>query len=446
MLEQFKNYIVTQKLFQKKDSVILTVSGGVDSIVMADLFYNAGFNFAIAHCNFQLREDESNADEFFVKKVSEKYKVPFFINRFNTTEYAANNKISIQMAARELRYNWFDKLLKEHNYNYIATAHHQNDQIETFFINLLRGTGIAGLHGILPKQGNIIRPLLFATRDLIEKYAKDNNIIFREDSSNSSLKYQRNYIRHNILPHFKNISSDFEKIMFENIDKIYQAEQVMNQYIEIKKNELIQTEKNGIFININKLKELYPLKIFMYHILNQYGFNNETIDNIIPILDTASGSGKQFFSSTHRLVKDREQLIITEVSQNNDNIDELLVYEDTTKIETPIKLDIRITKENEILKINTDRNWAYLDFDKLKFPLLLRKWKKGDYFVPFGMKGKKKVSDFFVDQKLSLIEKEQTWLLCSGEDIVWVVGYRIDDRYKLTNKSRRGFIAVCDNK
>ena len=153
-----------------------------------------------------------------------------------------------------------------------------------------------------------------------------------------------------------------------------------------------------------------------------------------------------FFSSTHRLVKDREQLIITEVSQNNDNIDELLVYEDTTKIETPIKLDIRITKENEILKINTDRNWAYLDFDKLKFPLLLRKWKKGDYFVPFGMKGKKKVSDFFVDQKLSLIEKEQTWLLCSGEDIVWVVGYRIDDRYKLTNKSRRGFIAVCDNK
>lgn len=446
MLEQFKNYIVTQKLFQKKDSVILTVSGGVDSIVMADLFYNAGFNFAIAHCNFQLREDESNADEFFVKKVSEKYKVPFFINRFNTTEYAANNKISIQMAARELRYNWFDKLLKEHNYNYIATAHHQNDQIETFFINLLRGTGIAGLHGILPKQGNIIRPLLFATRDLIEKYAKDNNIIFREDSSNSSLKYQRNYIRHNILPHFKNISPDFEKIMFENIDKIYQAEQVMNQYIEIKKNELIQTEKNGIFININKLKELYPLKIFMYHILNQYGFNNETIDNIIPILDTASGSGKQFFSSTHRLVKDREQLIITEVSQNNDNIDELLVYEDTTKIETPIKLDIRITKENEILKINTDKNWAYLDFDKLKFPLILRKWKKGDFFIPFGMKGKKKVSDFFVDQKLSLIEKEQTWLLCSGEDIVWVVGYRIDDRYKLTNKSRRGFIAVCDSK
>lgn len=443
MIEQFKSYISTQKLFQKKDKIILTVSGGVDSVVMSDLFYHSGFNFAIAHCNFQLRDDESNADEFFVKKLSEKYKVPFFINRFNTNEYANVKKISIQMAARELRYNWFEKLLKEHNYNYIATAHHQNDQIETFFINLLRGTGIAGLHGILPKQGNIIRPLLFATRDLIELYANENNIIFREDSSNSSLKYQRNYIRHNILPHFKTISPDFEKVMFENIDKIYQAEQVMNQYIEIKKNELIQTDKNGIFININKLKELSPIKIFLYHILNQFGFNNETIDNIIPIMDTTSG--KQFFSSTHRLIKDREQLIITKNSIIPNEIDEILIYEDTNSIKTPVCIDFRITKENEILKINTDRKWAYLDFDKLKFPLVLRKWRKGDYFIPFGMKGKKKISDFFVDQKLSLVEKEQTWLLCSGENIVWVVGYRIDDRYKLTNNSRKGFIAVnCD--
>jgi len=440
MIEQFKNNILVHKLFQKKDRVILTVSGGVDSVVMAELFFRSGFNFAIAHCNFQLREDESSADEFFVKKISEKYKVPFFVNRFNTSEYANNKKISIQMAARELRYNWFEKLLEEQNYDYIATAHHQNDQIETFFINLLRGTGIAGLHGILPKQSKIIRPLLFATRDMIENYAKENKIIFREDSSNSSLKYQRNYIRHNILPHFKTISPDFENIMFENIDKIYQAEQVMNQYIEIKKKELIQADKNGIIININKLKELFPIKIFLYHFLNQYGFNNETIDNIIPILDTTSG--KQFFSSTHRIIKDREQLIITQISNDSNEIDELLIYKDTNNIKTPVYIDFRITKENEILKINTDRKWAYLDFDMLKFPLVLRKWKKGDFFVPFGMKGKKKVSDFFVDQKLSLVEKEQTWLLCSSEDIVWIVGYRINDRYKLTNKSRKGFIAV----
>lgn len=440
MIDQFKAYISVQKLFLKKDKIILTVSGGIDSVVMADLFFHSGFNFAIAHCNFQLRGEESNADEFFVKKIAEKYKVPFFINRFKTSEYADKEKISIQMAARELRYNWFEKLLKEQGYNYIATAHHQNDQIETFFINLLRGTGIAGLHGILPKQGNIIRPLLFATRNLIEVYAKENNIIFREDSSNSSLKYQRNYIRHNILTHFKSISPDFEKVMFENIDKIYQAEQVMNQYIEIKKSELIQIEKNGIFINIKKLKELSPLKIFMYHILNQYGFNNEVIDNLIPILDTTSG--KQFFSSTHRLVKDRELLIIAQINSNTDEIDELLIFEETNRIKSPISIDFRITKENEILKINTDRNWAYLDFDKLKFPLVLRKWRKGDFFIPFGMKGKKKISDFFVDQKLSLIEKEQTWLLCSNDDIVWIVGHRIDDRYKLTNQSRKGFIAV----
>jgi tRNA(Ile)-lysidine synthase len=438
MFIQFKRYVATQHLFTRKDSILLTVSGGVDSVVMCELFHQAGLSFGIAHCNFQLRGEESDADEVFVRNLAQQYNVPFYIKHFNTKEIHAENRISVQMAARQLRYEWFEQLANHENYQYYATAHHQNDEIETFFINLLRGTGIAGLHGILPKQNHLIRPMLFTTRSKIEKYAKDNLLKYREDSSNSSEKYLRNAIRHNIIPEFKRLTSDFEKIMIENIDKIKDTEIIFNEMLEIKRKEIVKVNESHIMLSIEKLKTLHPLRIYLYHFLTPYNFNIEAVENIISSLKDISG--KQFFSASHRLLKDREHLIITAIDKKNLTNEAFLVAMNDNQITVPVPLNFRTTTESEIIKINPDKNLAYLDFDKLKFPLKLRKWQRGDFFYPFGMKGKKKVSDFFTDQKFSIIEKENTWLLCSGEDIVWIVGWRIDERFKLTNKTSRGYL------
>ncbi len=439
MLKQFKRYIATQKLFLRKEKILLTVSGGIDSVVMCELFYQAGLHFGIAHCNFQLRGIESDGDELFVKELALNYEVPFYGNHFDTISYSNKNGISIQMAARELRYAWFDEILKNECYQYIATAHHQNDQIETFFINLLRGTGIAGLHGILPKQNQIIHPLLFTTREKIEVFAEINNLIYREDSSNNSNKYLRNTIRHQIIPQFKHLSGDFEKTMIENIEKIRDTEIVFAEMLELKRKELVKIENGQVLINISKLQKLNPIKIYLYHFLNPYNFNNETVDNLIAAISEISG--KQFFSTTHRLLKDRENLIIIELKDEPTSCELTYITASTASISEPLSIDFRLTSESEIIRINPDKNFAYLDYNKLNFPLTIRKWKQGDYFYPIGMKGKKKISDFFTDQKFSIIEKENTWILCSNKDIVWIVGWRIDDRFKLTNNSKKGFIA-----
>ncbi len=439
MLKQFKRYIAAQKLFLRKEKILLTVSGGIDSVAMCELFYQAGLQFGIAHCNFGLRAGESDVDEIFVKTLAEKYDVTFYVNRFDTAQYAKDHGISIQMAARELRYKWFDEILTAENYQYIATAHHQNDEIETFFINLMRGTGVAGLHGILPKQNRIIHPLLFANRDKIKEFVSLNNLDYREDSSNSSDKYIRNAIRHQIVPVFKQLAGDFEQTMIENIRKIRDTETVFMEMLELKRAQLLKTEKDRVLINIAELQMLNPLRIYLFHFLSTYNFNGETIESLINALDDISG--KQFFSPTHRLLKDRENLIIIGLEEEATSCDLISITAETNTIEVPLHIDFRQTTESEIIKINPDKNFAYLDFDKLKFPLTLRKWKQGDFFYPYGMNGKKKVSDFFTDQKFSILDKEQTWLLCSAEDIVWIIGWRIDDRYKLSNKSKKAFIA-----
>ena len=438
MLQQFKRYISSQKLFTRKDKILLTVSGGIDSVVMCELFYQTGLQFGIAHCNFQLRGQESDADELFVKKLAAKYNVHFYVKHFKTVDVASENKISIQMAARQLRYNWFEELIKTEKYHFYASAHHQNDEIETFFINLLRGTGIAGLHGILPKQNHLIRPLLFTNRSKIEQFSDNNQLDYREDSSNASAKYLRNAVRHKIIPEFKHLSGDFERVMIENIQKLKDVEIIFNEMLEIKRKDIVFVNSSTVLLSIEKLKALHPLKAYLFHFLVPYNFNNEVIESLIVSLEDISG--KQFFSSTHRLLKDRDNLIITELSNTILKDEAFLIKETETHISSPILLDFRITTESEMIKINPDKNLAYLDFDKLKFPLCLRKWQHGDFFCPFGMYGKKKVSNFFTDQKISIIEKENTWLLCSGNDIVWLVGWRIDERYKLTSKTLRGYL------
>lgn len=443
MLNLFNSYVTKEKLFSKTDKILLTVSGGIDSIVLCELFHNAGFKFGIAHCNFQLRGDESDGDENFVEALAEKYEVQFHSVSFDTSAFAKHNKLSIQVAARQLRYQWFEEIREQFNYKYIATAHHQNDSIETFFINLIRGTGIAGLHGILPKQNNIIRPLLFSTKEQIELYAKKSKLKNREDSSNASDKYVRNKIRHQLIPLLKELNPSIEQTIAEDIQRLSNTEKIYKKEIEKKHSKIVTKDKNGIRLSIKELKKLEPLEAYLFEFLHPLGFNSTTINEIIDSLN--SQSGKQFFSSTHRLIKDRDFLIIepNQVSGikylvSEQKTENLFIKKGQKKfIYNELVLNLKSVAKAENDKLKTKNDIANIDFDKLQFPLEIRKWEKGDAFYPLGMKGKKKLSDFFIDKKLSIPQKENTWLLTSNNKIVWIIGLRMDDRFKITDKTTK---------
>ena len=435
MLIEFTKYCQKEKLFKPDDKILLAVSGGVDSVVMCELFYLAGYKFGIAHCNFKLRGEESDEDEKFVRDLADKYKAKFYLKTFETKKYAVSNGISIQMAARELRYKWFEELLKSENYKYIATAHHSDDQIETFFINILRGTGIAGLHGILPKQNNIIHPLLFSNRKRIEDFRKKNNLKFREDSSNISEKYLRNKIRHRIIPLLKDINPEFEQIINKNIERFRETEKIYASQIEKERNKIVEIQEDKIVFPIKKLKILDSLSTYLYEFLSPYNFSFHVVEDIVAALDDIPG--KQFFSPTHRLIKDREELIITPKKHENHSVEQYTVNEKS--IDKPVNLKIDKVFSVRDFKIPQSNNIACLDYEKLKFPLILRKWKEGDYFYPLGLNSRKKLSDFFIDRKFSLLDKENAWLLCSGDKIVWIVGFRIDNRFKITKRTKKIF-------
>jgi tRNA(Ile)-lysidine synthase len=434
-------YIQREDLFKRKEKILLTVSGGIDSVVLCDLFHAAGISFGIAHCNFQLRAAESDEDEQFVKDLAAKYKAPFYHIRFNTDAYAAKNKVSIQVAARELRYEWFEKIRTDYHYNYIATAHHQGDVIETFFINLIRGTGISGLRGIVPKQGYIIRPLLFATKKNVLAYAEKNKIKHREDSSNASDKYLRNKIRHHLIPLLNELSPVAETSIAHSIERLREAEFIYRKAIDDVRSKICSEQGNSIRISITELKKAAHFTTYLYELLKPYGFNNSIINDLINAL--SGESGKQFLSATHRLIKDRDFLILERL-MIADNTEEYLIEKNQAEFQIPgsdLHLQFQFTTAEHI--ISMDASTAAMDLDKLHFPLTIRKWKTGDAFHPLGMKGKKKLSDFFIDKKLSVIEKENTWLLCSGEEIVWIVGMRLDDRFKVTTKTQNIFYTTA---
>ncbi len=438
MLQSFLQYNKHQKLFTKSDAVLLAVSGGVDSVVMCELFHQAKIKFAIAHCNFKLRGKESDADEKFVEQLAEKYNVFFHSSTFDTNALAKKNKLSIQVAARELRYNWFDKIQKQYKFDYVATAHHQDDVVETFFINLLRGTGIKGLHGILAKNKNVIRPLLFANKETILSFAKKHKLKYREDSSNESDKYTRNKIRHHLIPLLKEINENASENILKTISNIHSVEIVYKKELAAASKKIISTNGKTTKISVKKLKHLQPIEPYLYEYLYPLGFNSSTVDDIVTALDLESG--KQFFSKTHRIIKDREYLIVEPIVHVQE--EEIIIKEtDKNIIAETIKLNFKIQKRDTSFKINKEENVGQFDFDKLVFPLQLRKWKKGDVFQPIGMKGKKKLSDFFIDKKLSLQEKENTLVLVSKKSIVWVLGYRADDRFKVTNNTQKIYFA-----
>lgn len=434
MVDQLSEYIERHRLFEANEPILLAVSGGVDSMVMAELFHRAGYNFAIAHCNFGLRGSESNQDEAFVSSVAASYKVKLHVKHFKTREYAGFNKMSVQMAARTLRYDWFEELLSTEGYKVIATAHHLDDQIETFFINVLRGTGISGLHGILPNRMNIVHPMMFAFRRQIEEYASDEAIAFREDSSNRTTKYVRNKIRHDLIPLLGEINPEFRKTITATIERMRETELLLRNHIEQVSSSIIKYDDDVLTIDITSLKELEPLDLYLYEILQPYNFNRSVCLEIAQSIGEISG--KIFFSPTHRLLKDREQLIITVTgNEDKDMAVESIIEVDTTEIKKPIHLKFSRLKNSPDLKISKSGNIALLDASKLQYPLKLRKWKEGDYFVPYGMNNNKKLSDYFIDNKFSIVEKENAWLLISGNTIAWLVGHRIANGFKITNET-----------
>lgn len=434
-LSRFRTFIESNKLFKPTDKVLLAVSGGKDSVLMTHLFNEAKFNFGIAHCNFKLRTDESDADEEFTRKLAKQVEARFYTNTFDTTAFAKSSKISIQMAARQLRYEWFEEIRRAHGYDYIALAQHQNDTTETVLLNLIRGTGIAGLHGILPKRERLIRPLLFLAREEINILIKENNLAYREDSSNTSVKYARNKIRLEVIPKLKELNPYLEETFENNSRRFKDLEDFLNLQIKDLRKRFFQASPSGeTNIPLEPLKALKPLALLLYELFKPYHF---TATVLADLTNSWNGqSGKVFRSKTHNLFLDRNVLILSEIrnAQTTDILiektDKLLTFEGLHLLLRELRSD-----DFELIK---NKETAFFDESMLQFPLKLRHWKTGDYFYPFGMQGKKKLSDFFTGLKIPVTEKQKIPVLENGNgDIIWVVGFRSDDRYKITPKTKK---------
>ena len=454
LLEAFNHFIATEHLFLPKDKLLLAVSGGMDSVVLCELCNQAGYDFTIAHCNFQLRGAESERDEQFVRQLGIQYGKEVLVKRFDTELYAVANKVSIQVAARELRYSWFNELIVSGQsagvsretsdvssgsltydsrftiHDRIVTAHHLDDNIETMLMNFFKGTGITGLRGILPKQGKLVRPLLFAHKEALKTFAEANNMSWVEDSSNTSDKYTRNYFRRHVIPLIEKMYPAVEGNLSDNLGRFREAEQLYRQAIDLHKKKLLEHKGNEVRIPVLKLKKAVPLTSIVYEIIRDYGFSPQQASEVIALLD--SESGKYVSSATHRVIRNRNWLIIAAL---NDTSAETILIEGIGDWGFGTgELELRRTP-NPQSPIPNSPNIATLDGKKINFPLLLRKWKTGDYFYPLGMQKKKKLARFFIDQKLSRTAKENIWVIEMNKKIVWIVGHRIDDRFKITSST-----------
>lgn len=431
MLSQFKDYIQRHDLAGPGDRVLLAVSGGVDSMVMLHLFREAGFTLGVAHGNFHLRGEESDGDEAFVSEYCAGHGVPFFSKRFETKNYAERHGISIQMAARELRYRWFDELIEDGRYHWLATAHHLNDNVETVLLRLSHGSGLDQLAGIPRKNDRIIRPLLFATRENIVNYARETGIAWREDSSNLATHYQRNFIRHEVIPRLKEINPSLEQTVELSMEKLEGAAALMHRSLEQLRDSMVNQTGKRFQIDKNLLLLLPQAAFVCYEWLKGLGFEFDRCKQMIA--SAKSGEiGARFFSLSHVAVVDRELIIVS--PRNTDEYHDVLVEEWQDKVALgPWIMHFRIEQGNQISEA---LDLATVDSTKIKFPLLWRRWKAGDRFMPLGMNQAKKISDFLVDEQVPLTDKERVTVVLSGEDIVWVAGYRIDERFKVTAKTQ----------
>ena len=433
-LLDFTGFIRTRHLLEDSETVILAVSGGIDSVVMAHLFQRSGYRFAIAHCNFGLRGADSDGDEEFTRRLAAGYRVPFFLKRFDTTACARQQGLSIQMAARELRYAWFEDIRKNNGFQAIATAHHLDDQAETFLINLIRGTGIAGLHGIPLRNGCVIRPMLFATRRDILDYAGEHRLAFREDHSNSELKYLRNRIRHEVIPLLATINPDFTTGLAGSILRLADFEEAGNHALDEWCKENVCISGAGFSVPVAPLLQLARPAPYLWKVIAPLGFNETQANGILAA--TGARERKTFLSPAYRAVIERDQILITQKKKASEKqsyrIGEFIRKKTLLNPFTMVFERLPATGYG----IPAAGTIASLDASAIRFPLTLRKWQHGDSFYPLGMRKRKKLSDFFTDLKFTLQQREDTWLLCSGDAILWIVGYRIDNRYRVTSSTR----------
>lgn len=430
-LQSFRSFISQHQLFNPGQRILLAVSGGKDSVLMVHLFKLAGFQFGIAHCNFNLRAEESQRDEAFVKLLAANLEVPFYVTHFNTKAYAKANRCSTQMAARDLRYQWFEEVRLKEGYDLIALAQHQNDAMETLLINLTRGTGISGLHGIAPLHGKLIRPLLFLTRSDIEQLIDRENIDYVEDSSNLSDHYARNKIRLKVIPALKAINPSLETTFFQNIQRFQDAEAVIQLTIEGIRAKIVRESNTGVLIAIADIKALQPQKLLTYELLKPYSFSESLVLEVLSALEKQSGTS--FYSNTHRITLDRQDLLITAIAENA--IANMLVHPSDEQVHLPhADIQIRYQEGNDF----SSDGRAYIDAEKLIFPLIVRSRQPGDVFMPMGMKTFKKLSNFLVDEKVPLPEKDKIPLIINGNGaIIWVAGMRQDDRFKVQPTTKK---------
>ncbi len=432
LLEKFKAYIKKENLFRPTDKLLLAVSGGVDSVVLCDLCYRAGYPFAIAHCNFKLRGQDSDRDEMFVQQLANTYSVAFFVTDFDTKKVALQNKTSIEESARDLRYNWFKNILARHGMQYVLTGHHADDNIETVTMNFLRGTGVKGLRGILPKKETILRPLLFARRAELESYVAQNNIAYVTDATNAEDAFTRNYFRNTLLPVICQRFPETKENILKNIHRFREIEVLYQQAVQLHKSKLVTQKGEEVHIPVLKLLKVTPLATVLYEIIKGFNFTSHQTEEAIALLK--SETGKYISSPTHRIIKNRNWLVIAPLKPEQAG---LIVIGATDKKITFTGGKLRIEMlDATTANVSADNAIAMLDAAEITFPLLLRKWKQGDYFYPLGMKKKKKINRFLSDAKLSIPQKENTWVLEMDKKIIWVVGMRIDDRFKVLGNTR----------
>jgi len=431
MEQAFLSYCKANNLIADGQKVLVAISGGADSVVLAHLFYRCNIPFGLAHCNFHLRGEQSNEDEQFVRALADDLKCPLFVKEFETTTFATEKKLSIEMAARQLRYEWFETVRSQNDYAFIATAHHQEDNTETILLNLVRGTGLKGLLGIRNKLETIIRPLLFADKAMILEYVRQNSLKYRTDESNFENIYKRNKLRNQVFPLLKELNPSVIQTFNENANRLAQSNAFLEKMVKQELSKLIVIDSKIQKVSISQLQKTEAVDFLLYEWLYPFGFSETAIQNIAESLDAQSG--KQFNGNGYQLVKDREMLILSPI---NSEFEDVLLYETDTLISGSVTLYISRCLAKDVDYKHATADQAYLDIVKLQFPLRIRRWQAGDSFIPFGMKNRKKISDFLIDAKISITEKQNVLVLENGDgEIVWLIGYRVGDGFKIVNNT-----------
>ena len=434
MLQKFKQHLHQNFPFLEDSKLLIAISGGIDSVVLAHLCSQLNLNFSLCHCNFNLRGQESDDDEAFVTSLAKSLKTLVYTTSFETEKYATKNKVSIQVAARDLRYTWFYKLLDANQYDYVLTAHNTNDNLETFIINLTRGSGLEGFTGIPPVNQKSVRPLLAFSRDDITLFAIKNGIVWREDRSNASIKYVRNKVRHKVIPILKELNPHVLESFQNTIEYLNESQSIINDAVKNITANVVSYENDVLKISCKEIDKLSNKKAYLYQLLQGYGFTawNDIVDLI------SAQPGKQIFSNTHRLLKDRNFLILTTINKSQSIKGPILIDQKVSEITNPIKLTIQNTDDYT----SKNKEQIIIDKDLVNYPLSLKKWHHGDAMYPTGMKGSKKISQLFKDNKLSLLDKEKIWILADAKDhIIWVIGLRQDRRY-LVNKTSKNRLKI----